>query len=595
MQRRYATWRTIDRSMTAFMPISEAEQRVKDDDARKPVSIVVPTSYANLQVLLTYHMSALLEEPIFKYDGIGPEDIPKAILMEHLVNVQAKRSKMVLDLHTMGADAYKYGFGVVHCGWEKRVTRRNRSQRSIESQLLSETSSEPEFVERVLFEGNVLRAIDPYNFLPDVNFQVHEVQRMEFVGWFDRTSYYNLLKDEFQNKGEMFNARYVDLLDGQSTFTLPDGAARQNEKTRIDKQSSASTYAKPVDVVSMFVDLIPSQWELGSSDYPETWFFRLAGDEVLLEAGPIELDHGMKPLAVMSPDFDGHSALSVSRMEIDNPMQEAINWLYNSHITNLRKAVNNMLVVDPGLANYNDVIDTKEGAVIRMRRPFWGMGRVRDAVAQLPINDVTRANLQDIQILMGFEDRVTGAQEPISGALSQKKERVSASESRQAALASVSRLEKDARISWVQAYQDLSYMMAYHNIQLLDNKTFVKLNEGVVEQLRNEFGEFFNKTIQNGRAEVDPTIFENFQFDVIPSDGTIPGSHSDPSSLVQFYQIIAGNPEVSAQFDIVRITRSIARRLNIKEVDAFSRNMQATVLPDQQVAEGVSNGGLTNV
>ena len=148
----------------------------------------------------------------------------------------------------------------------------------------------------------------------------------------------------------------------------------------------------------------------------------------------------MKPVRVVGQDFDGHSISPVSRMEMDYPIQHGINWMYNNHVTNMRKAVNNMLVVDPGLANYNDVTDTRTGAVIRMRKAVWGLGRIKDAVMQLPINDVTRGNIADAAWLMDVEDRVTAAQDSVSGAISQKKERVSSFESRQAAQSSVSRL-----------------------------------------------------------------------------------------------------------------------------------------------------------
>jgi hypothetical protein len=54
MQKRFKTWKKIDRNLTAYIPLDDAEKLVKERDDRRPVSIVVPYSYATLETLLTY-------------------------------------------------------------------------------------------------------------------------------------------------------------------------------------------------------------------------------------------------------------------------------------------------------------------------------------------------------------------------------------------------------------------------------------------------------------------------------------------------------------------------------------------------------------
>lgn len=43
MKKRYDSWRSIDHSLTAYVPLDDAERITKQKDTRKPVSIVVPT------------------------------------------------------------------------------------------------------------------------------------------------------------------------------------------------------------------------------------------------------------------------------------------------------------------------------------------------------------------------------------------------------------------------------------------------------------------------------------------------------------------------------------------------------------------------
>lgn len=590
--KRFASWRKIDEVQTAYIPTSDAEKRVKDADERKPVSIVVPTMYANHQILLTYHVAALLESPICRYEGVGPEDVYKAILMQHYIDQQARRSKLILALHTIASDAYKYGIGIGAVSWSVKRAPGVNVERSLEESLVSRSQNlDLNIPERILYEGNEVKAIDPYIYLPDPSYECYDVQNMEHIGWIYPTNRFALLKEEKVSEGSRFNARYLEhMLDGRSTLTLSASDGR-TEKTLVDRKTKDTLYSNPVDVITKFIDLIPSDWGLGDSDEVETWMFEIVGDEVIIGAGPTDLAHGMKPAFAMSPDYDGHSAFSPSRMEIDYPMQHSINYLYNNHIANLRKAVNNMLVVDPGLANYNDVVDTREGAVIRMRKAVWGLGRVKEAVAQLPINDVTRGNMADAAFLMQLEDRVTGAESAVSGQIHPKRERISSTETRQAIMSSLQRLEKDARVMYTQGYYDMAFMFAWHVVQFMQEETFVKMGGDLPADLTRELG------VEKERAKVGPDLFKDMRWDVLPSDGTLPGAQGDPSSLNQFLQIVLSNQEVVQEFDVVRIAAQVARGIGVRNVSNFRRRLplNATVAPEDEIEEQTNNGNLVPV
>ena len=66
---RFDKWGEIDNKLQAFIPISAEEVQVKRADPRKPVSIVFPYSYAILETLVSYLVSAFTPEPIFRYEG----------------------------------------------------------------------------------------------------------------------------------------------------------------------------------------------------------------------------------------------------------------------------------------------------------------------------------------------------------------------------------------------------------------------------------------------------------------------------------------------------------------------------------------------
>ena len=172
--------------------------------------------------------------------------------------------------------------GVVTPQWVK-ITGKKIMKRSLSRTMLSFLTGRQEF-EKVLsddmtiFEGNALRNIDPYKYLPDPSVPVHGVQKGEFVGWLDESRYINLLEREYNQK-DMFNVRYVEMVTNRfsSVYTSVDRSGR-NEKSGVVRVNDA--VLKPVDVLYMYVNLIPREWNL-PGERPEKWLFALASDEAV--------------------------------------------------------------------------------------------------------------------------------------------------------------------------------------------------------------------------------------------------------------------------------------------------------------------------
>ena len=74
-------------------------------------------------------------------------------------------------------------------------------------------------------------------------------------------------------------------------------------------------------------------------------------------------------------------------------------------IANVRKAINDMLVVDPYMVNIHDLRKPGPGRLIRLRRAVWGRG-VKDAVGQLEVRDVTQGHVSDAMMFMSFVNQL---------------------------------------------------------------------------------------------------------------------------------------------------------------------------------------------
>ena len=599
MANRHPAWNQIDKTLTTFINIDEQERNVKDSDPRKPVSIVFPYSYAVLETLLSYFVSAFLQDPIFRYEGVGPDDVIGAILLQEIVSLHTIRHKVGLAFHTQARDSFSYGFGVVTPTWRVHRGKRTSVKRGKGkfSGLFGRIMPGRDRVivedDAILFEGNALDNIDPYLYLPDTNVPIHEPQKGEYVGWIDKKNYVGLLTEE-QSDDDMFNVRFLKQLKGRRTSIIHGDMSCRNKKSGqqdLARDGMTDSKTQPVDVIRMFIKIIPKDWELSSRETPELWLFSLGADEVIIQARPADLDHDMFPVGVIAPDYDGYSTSPLSRIEILNGLQGVLDFLFNSHIANVRKAINDMLIYDPYLVNTNDLANPEPGKLIRMRRPAWGRG-VKDAVQQLQVNDITRANIADSAWITNAMDKISATDDAAKGALRQGgPERLTSAEFQGTAQGGLTRLERIAKVAGMQGIQDIGFFFGIHTQQFMTQDHFIKVAGDWQEVLMAEYGK---GKVDRGRIAVHPQDLL-INYNIIVRDGSVPGGNYS-QIWVKMFDILGKNPQLSQHFDIVRIFKHIARNLGAKNVNEFVKkggNIQADIQPDEVVRAEVQAGNLT--
>ena len=238
--------------------------------------------------------------------GVGPEDTAGATLMEKVINLHCAKTKVPLNLHTLFRDASAYGLGIVTPQWivwrgRKRRTSSmsntlvDENNNTVRVGMASSASTTSENV--ILFEGNGLDNIDPYCYLPDPNVPIHNVQRGEYVGWLDRDNFLNLLADE-ELDGDLFNVQYLRRCVSKFTSVYGSSSYPRQSRNHLGNNQFTSLYSAPIDLLHMYVKLIPSVWDLGDNEYPEKWMFTVGADSVIIRANKLELDHDLYPICV---------------------------------------------------------------------------------------------------------------------------------------------------------------------------------------------------------------------------------------------------------------------------------------------------------
>lgn len=589
ISKRFSSWREIDRTLTTYIPLKDKEEALKKKDPTKPVSVVFPYTYSMLEALLTYLSAAFFQDPMFQYEGVEDDDTVGAMLMELVIRLDCIKNKVPLNVHTSLRDSLSYGVGVAIPGWKSVYGRKPiKSKIVTQSPLGDDEQFQTNMVESLLYEGNDLSNIDPYMWLPDPSVASSDIQSGEFTGWVDRDNYMNLLSEEKHPKSTLFNVRYLRAKkDKRSTLALDQSDRQKRHGGSAELHRSMTNTVNPVDVIKMYINLIPKEWKLGGSEYPEKWYFELAADDVVIAAEKADHNHGMYPVSVASPEFDGYSITPIGRMEILYGLQHTLDFLFNSHIANVRKAINDMIIVDPYLVNMNDMKDPQPGKLIRLRRPAWGRG-VDKVAQQLQVQDITRANIADSAYVTQWMDRISGADQSMQGSLrTGGPERLTKGEFQGTRGSAISRLQRIAMIIGMQYMQDVGTMFGVHTQQYRSQETYVRIVGRYAEQLQKTFGK------QKTNAKVTPYDLA-INYDLIVRDGSIPGGNFS-EAWIEMFKVIGTTPELAQEFDIVRIFTYIAQQLGAKNVEDFRRNIdqiQPQVMPDETVAREAERGNL---
>jgi hypothetical protein len=231
--------------------------------------------------------------------------------------------------------------------------------------------------------------------------------------------------------------------------------------------------------------------------------------------------------------------------------------------------------------------DPQPGKLIRLRRPAWGRG-VDKVVQQLQITDITRANIADSGYITQWMDRISGADQSMSGSLRQSgPERLTGAEFSGTRSSAVSRLQRLAMIIGMQFMQDIGTQFAVHCQQYMTQEAYINVEGRYAEQLMANF------TNGKTRGRVSPSDLA-INYDLVVKDGSIPGGNFS-QNWMELFKTIGTSPELSQQFDVVRIFTYIAQQLGAKNVEDFRRNVnriQATTMPDDQVMREVKAGNM---
>lgn len=582
MRERHEKWRKADEAFLSYMPEKEADRVRKNrrDQGGEPqfTTIYMPYDYATLMSAHTYWTSVFLaRNPIYQYQGTHGSSQSAEQAVETVVNYQVNVGRMTPANYVWLLDVGKYGVGILGSYWcdEKVIINR---EVDVPDQFLDvdlgTTHKEMRRVAMPGYQGNKVYNVRPYDFLPDPRVTLGEFQNGEFCGRFTEMGWNRIAKAAAN--GTYFN---IDVLR-QVRYGGSRSLERENGSSQVPRPflPGEQLYLEHMDMdfvelLEMYVELIPRDWGLDSTTFPEKWVFVVANNQVLVHAQPLGLTHNKFPFGILEYEPDGYAMFKRGILDVAQPMQNVLNWLVNTHFYNTRKALNDMFIVDPSRVVMKDVLDPNPGKVIRLKEEFYGED-VRTAISQLPVANYTQGHIQDTNLIVQMLQKVTGVNEQIMGMLSPGGRR-SATEIRTSSTFGVNRLKTNAEFFSCTGFADMSQLLLQQTQQFMDAPKKLRIA-----------GDLWMQPGAEKFLQVTPEDIQGF-YDFVPVDGTLP---IDRFALVnmwgQLLQQMATAPQVLATYDLGKIFAYIAQLGGLKNIQNFRIQMADTAMLQQQAAAG---------
>lgn len=538
MSQFYSAWDDADDAYRGRRPADKQDAQARQRG--EPEKMVVPVTYSQIQTFVAFCMALFLQrERLFELVGKGEEDHRAAKVGEALLARDLTMNVFESKLYQFLLDIARFGIGVLKTGWvrETRLMEVEVEQPPLTFMGEEIAPSEPykEMQEVVTYLGNRVYNVSPYRFFPDVRLPLGRFQEGEFVASEDDYSMTSLR--QMEREGKIAGVKYIKPMNRMARdMRGPDSRLQSN--VPLDPMT-ASLYAKGSEGVAVLTEcqicIVPSQFKLseksgdvlGDEDYPVKWNVWYVNDQRIVRAEPLGYEHGgfSYDVAEFSPDM--HKSVNEGLAGTIDQLQSVVTWLINSHITNVRKVIQDRLIVDPSGIEMKDL--TERRPVIRLTPAASRMG-VDKWARQLDVRDVTSAHMRDANELHGIIQLVTGINDNALGQFYTG--RRSATEARNVNSAAAARLKTPALLIFRNALEPMARKMLANHQQGLDVETYVR----VVGELANP--QDYQRFIKVTKAD----LVGDFDFEVF--DGTLPSERAVQAQAIQeVLQEFLRNPE----------------------------------------------------
>lgn len=560
-------WQKAEELTLAFIQESEIDaiRRANRENEGTPryTTLQIPYSYALIMAAHTYVTSVFFgRSPVHQFTARHGETEMSVQAIEALIGYQIEIGKFLVPYYIWKYDAIKYGVGIINTYWQDEIIQYSNILEQVDP-LTGKSSKVQEMVQVAGYRGNKIINVAPFDFYHDPRFPIYRFQEGEFcarrfvLGWNEMVRRRN---QQYYMNTEFITSRFApsQLINlGASALVRPEipGFILDAE----DQGHPMAFYAYEI-----YVDLIQKEWGLGNSTYPEKWVFTVTGDlSLIIGAQPHGAVHGQFPFDIETYEVEGYGLWSRGLPEITLDIQNTMDWLINQHFYNVRAALNNQFIIDPSKIVVRDAEDGGPGFIYRLRPEAYGTP-IDQFFKQVPIQDITREHIGDMQTMFGLGEKITGINEQMFGSLAGAG-RKTATEVRTSTGFGVNRQKT------ITEY--MSAMGMSPHAQRLVQQSQQWYEQSVELRIQGDLAADAQRFLM-----VTPNDIAGF-YDWVPVDGTLP---IDRMALVNLWQQFLGQlrnlPQLMQQLDLWKLFAYIGQLAGIRNIQQF----KIQVLPPGQ-------------
>ncbi len=611
MSRQYPVWDAADRTYRGERYVDTADKKAL---ARgEPAKVIVPMSYTQVQTFTSFMVGLFTQRDyVFEIDGTGIEDAKPAKLSQATLERDLVYNKFrgVL-LPQWCTDIGRFGLGIFKTDWT-RVTVPIQVDKPAPS--FSPTPGMPSQIQppmvkvweqKTKYLGNRISVINPYRWFPDTRLPITRYRDGEFCA--DEAEYSKADLMKMETEGQVAGIKFVPKVPPAQDFDAENRRSPVITKEYILNQPD--TLDRYILITEVQIRLNPSKTKIAEDtviddtiDQELVYFIWIANDSRIVKIVDSGYDHNEFLYDASQFFNDQTRQLNFGISEFLGPSQDVMDWLMNSRITNVRKVIQNQLVVDPRYIEMQDLKD--RNPVLRLKSTAPTGLSIQTYLQQLSVTDVTTGHVMDMQNVAGFAKEATGINENLLGQYSEG--RRSAAQTNAVMSAGAQRLIVVAAGMWESGILPMGQKMLCNLRQGLDAEQLVSII-GLQKFIESAQPDQLGQIPVNNFLPVDKSsLVGNYDFRVF--DATLPSQRMATAAALQELLIaLAKDPRlvIALGYDPKLILDEVLELRNVRNPERFRVTPQranelmlmAGLAGNQTVASGTggpSSGNTTN-
>lgn len=354
----------IDIQLSGFVNMDVEDKKRDKDNKRgkkpKPTAHNLPLAYSQLDDCVTYCMSLYAPEAdIFiatsTSDKQSVADALTKKIGQHGQTLQYYRNFTKFVLNSL-----KYNLGALSCRWEDSqgiiFTADGAS-----GQAAGGVTGQLQQKEGTVWEGNVLKSCDMYNFLYDTSVHPCDLPlRGEFFAEIDLVTPFRIKRMRDQKVlfgidryvcspaplANTINATFYRSPPVVRDYYGNSGGQPTNWKQILQAGGPAMESQLGIELAWFTGWINPKDFDLAPRDGLELWQLVVANGKYLTAAYQIAVSHGQLPVSCATPIEDDVGNEQRTFAEMLLPLQHFASFLLNTHIDATRKAIYGITVFD---------------------------------------------------------------------------------------------------------------------------------------------------------------------------------------------------------------------------------------------------------